>query len=114
MREPVTGKVVFITGAARGIGAETAWAAAARGARLTDAYMRVAMPGVVPNIESEVQALGRRFSERTLTGHALTAPRPADEPLGAEPGGPSALDRSGTEAGEHGRLDDPDQGIGEQ
>ena len=82
---------------------------------VTDAYMRVAMPGVVPNIESEVEALGRRFSERTLTEHALTAPPPADPALGPGPeGGPSVPGRGGTEAGEHGRLDDPHEGIGEQ
>jgi NAD(P)-dependent dehydrogenase (short-subunit alcohol dehydrogenase family) len=34
MRWPLTGKVVLVTGAARGIGAETARAAAARGARV--------------------------------------------------------------------------------
>jgi len=56
MRWPLTGKVVLVTGAARGIGAETARAAAARGAR-------VALVGREPERLAELAAsLGPRHA----------------------------------------------------
>jgi NAD(P)-dependent dehydrogenase (short-subunit alcohol dehydrogenase family) len=53
----VTDKVVFITGGARGVGAEVARRLHAKGAKL--------VPDLMPRMDAEVAALGRSMSART-------------------------------------------------